>query len=146
MTTKELNDKLFRIWISHLIILPILGIIAIIISNYTSFKLITLENNDPYFIIPVFIILSIIILVGGYIYIKKRFNSLRNESSSLVKAVEYKDLYYRRVSIIAAIFLFSIALYNSTNLTVFIFVMPFLIILLIFEKPMSEEKLEEYLS
>lgn len=146
MTTKELKKQLLQLWIVYLILIPVLGVLAFLMNNIEGLRFFPYNLDGHIVRIFVLVAFSLISIPLGYFVSFKKIRSLKKEEYAVNKAIMYKGSYFIRMGVIGGNALFCIITYYGLNMTEILIGLPTYMLILIFDKPASEEKLEEVLS
>lgn len=143
MTAKELKKQLQLIWTIYIILIPFLGLLAFLMNNVEGLRLIPFYLDGTLTRIYVLIAFALISIPIGYFVSFKKISALKKEEDHLIKGQLYRGAYLIRMGIVGGNALFCIVTYYGLNVTEILIGLPIYILLLIFDRPASLEKLEQ---
>lgn len=146
MTTKELKKQLQLIWSVYLILIPVLGLLAFLMNNIEGLRIIPFHLDYHPIRIYVPIAFALISIPLGYYISFKKINALKKEEDQLTKALLFRGSYYIRMGLIGGNALLCIVTYYGLNMTEILIGLPLYLLILIVDRPASEDKLEQILT
>jgi hypothetical protein len=146
MTTKELRKQLQLFWSVYIILIPLFGLLAFLMNNIDGLRLIPYILDGQQIRIYVLIAFALISIPLGYFISFKKINSLKKEDDFLIKENIYRGSYIIRMAFIGGNALFCIVTYYGLNLTEILIGLPIYLLILLVDRPASEDKLDQILN
>ena len=134
------------LWTIFLIEIPALALLAYLMNNIDGFRFIPFELDGPMVRIYVLVAFAVTSIPMGYFMAMKKIRLLKSESEPLTKALKYKGIYSMRTAVVNGNAFFCIVTYYGLDMPIILAGIPLYMLILLFDKPAHEAKLEQMLS